>query len=79
MGLRLRMTNTRIESKGLYSEYVIIDSETGETIRPAAVTPELEKFLQTVEIDLSDYFHIVEMKKQNPAFAKLINTFNLVS
>jgi len=55
----------------------IIDGVSGNILKPAKITPELLELFKTVEIELSDYMKIAELKKNNPAFMKLVNTFNL--
>lgn len=78
MSTRLIFKEISIENdKIVVSKASIIDAESGEEIRIAKPTLELISLLSIVEIELDDYFHIQEMKKKNPNFTKLINTFKL--
>ena len=55
----------------------VVAGETGESLRVAKITPELLELFHHVEIDVTDYMKVQELIKANPAFFKLVNTFNL--
>lgn len=56
----------------------IIAGDSGEVLRVAKITPELLDLFMHIEIDVTDYMKVQEAIKSNSAFAKLVNTFNLV-
>jgi hypothetical protein len=53
----------------------LIDSETGESLRIAKITPELVTLLKSIEIDVELYSKI----KDNKKLMYLIKTFNLIT
>ena len=79
------MSNTRLSLKEieltpdgiLIRSVEIIDSISGETIRPAKLTEELCGLLKIVEIDIDTFFEIQQAKEKHPGFTKLIDTFKL--
>ena len=76
--LRLIIKTIEVTESGLLIRSMeIIDSETGETVKPTKLTPELAEYLKMIEIDVSGYFEAIEMKKKNPNFTKLCDTFKL--
>lgn len=75
---RLIIKTAEITPEGiLIRSMEIIDGESGENLRIATLTPELLDFLKLLEFSVDDYFKVQEMKKNNPSFTKLIDTFNL--
>jgi hypothetical protein len=79
MSARLSFSDPQITDQGglLIPEIYVIDTETGEKLRIAKITPELVDYLKMIEIDVSDYFTAQEMKKKNTAFTKLCKEFRL--
>ena len=75
---RLVIKTAEITPEGiLIRSMEIIDGESGENIKIAKLTPELLEYLKLIEISVDDYFKVQEMKKKNPAFTKLCETFKL--
>jgi len=78
MSLRLIFKNITATEKGFTCESVaVIDSESGETLRIAKITPELISFLEHIEIDVTNYFTFAKMCEKNPNLKKLTDTFKL--
>lgn len=78
--IRLSLKNITIVNNSVSIGLVnIIDTENGEIIKVAKMTPELCKFLESVEIDIDAWYQIERMKNKNPNFTVLINTFNLTT
>ena len=79
MSARLKISEAEINPEGelLITQVSVIDTLSGETLRVAKITPELVSFLKMVEIDVSDFFKIQDMKRKNPNFTKLIETYQL--
>ena len=76
--IRLTITEAHITSTGLLiKSMAVIDTVSGKTLKIANITPELLDFLMMVEIDCTNFLHIQEMKKKNPALTKLIDSFKL--
>lgn len=76
--VRLVITEASIVETGiLISKMSVIDGVSGEVLKIAKLTPELLYFLKMVEIDLTDFMNVQEMKAKNPAFTKLVETFKL--
>jgi len=81
------MSNTRLIFKTveltpdgiLIRSIEILDAISGETIRPANLTPELCNLIKVVEIDIDAFFEIEQLKKKNKTVHKLIKTFKLYS
>lgn len=61
----------------LIKKCAILDGVSGQELRIAKLTPELMNMFKSIEIGLDDYVKVLEMKKINPNFMKLINKFNL--
>lgn len=62
----------------LITKMSIIDKNTGEVKKIAKITPELLKFLKSIEIDLTDYIYFIKMQDKNPALKKMVTSFNLI-
>lgn len=77
--MKLIPKETQITPEGeiIIKKFAIIDNVSGEEIRIAKVTPELELLIQCIEIDITDYLVFQEMQKKNSNITKLVNTFNL--
>lgn len=79
------MSNTRliIKTAELTKEGIlirsmeVIDADTGETSRIAKLTPELLDYLKLIEVDVSKYFKILDMKRKNENLTQLCETFKL--
>ena len=77
---RLTIKTIELTDEGILIRSMgVIDGNTGEELRIAELTPELTTFLKMVEIDVTKYFQILKMKKKNPNFKNLIDTFNLTT
>jgi hypothetical protein len=78
--LKLIIKSSELTPEGviLINSFSIIDSSTGDEIRIAKITPELHVFLQSCEIDISDYSTFISMKEKNPVLKKLVTDFNLI-
>jgi hypothetical protein len=77
---RLRITELSLQDgRIVISSMSVIDTDTGADLRIAKITPELVDFLKHVEIDLTLYMQIEQLKKINPDIKKLIGTFALTT
>ena len=75
---RLTFRNLTATTNGvLIGKIELIDTDSGEVLRVANTTPELLRFIESVEIDLDTWVEITKMQEKNPAFKKLIHTLKL--
>lgn len=75
---RLIIKQAKLTDEGILIRTIeIIDSISGEIVKITKLTPELLEFIKMIEIDIDYYFDIQEMKKKNPNFRKLIQSFKL--
>jgi hypothetical protein len=75
---RLVIKTAEITPEGLLIRSMeVIDGATGENLRIANLTPELLEFLKMIEIDVTKYFKVMEMKRKNPNLTQLADTFKL--
>lgn len=75
---RLAITSIELTTDGiLIRSMEVIDGVTGERLKIAKLNNELTEFLKVLEIDVTDFMKVQDMKKKNPAFAKLADTFKL--
>jgi hypothetical protein len=75
---RLALTNIELTEDGIFIRSVeVIDSISGERLRPCKLTQELANFLKILEIDTDAFFQVQELQKKNPTITKLIDTFKL--
>ena len=75
--IKLKTKNSEIKDGKLVTGFAIIDGISGEELRIAKVNPELKMLIDSVEIDITDFMHWLEMKKKNSNLAKLVKVFNL--
>lgn len=73
-----KITEITLEGELLIKKFAIIDGETGEELRIAKVTPELEKLIKSIEIDITNYMNFIHIKEKNSNFMKLVSDFNLI-
>lgn len=75
---RLAITDAKIDNgKIIITKMSIIETETGKVSRIASITPELLDFFKRIEIDLTLWMQLEELKEKNPDVKKLISTFGL--
>ena len=78
MSYRLQITDISATDDGiLIKKMQIIDSDTGDIIRIAKLTPQLAELLKQVEIDTTLIMLLDSMKEKNPSITKLVDTFRL--
>jgi len=75
--MRLKIKEIVINDKSLLIKKMIIVDDDNNEVKEVEFNNELIKFLKCLEININDYFSIMEMKKKNPEFTKLINNFEL--
>jgi hypothetical protein len=76
--VRLTITSIELTPDGiLIRSMEVIDGVTGERLKIAKLNNELTEFLKVLEIDVTDFMKVQDMKKKNPSFAKLADTFKL--
>lgn len=56
----------------------VIDRVSGKVLKEAKINDDALKLLQSVEINITDYFNFLKMSEKNPNLKKLVNNFNLI-
>jgi len=75
---RLTLKEIELTPDGILIRSVeIIDSISGETIRPANLNQELCDLIKIIEIDIDAFFEVQKAKEKNENFTKLVDTFKL--
>ena len=70
--------DAEITSDGiLIKKMEVIECISGQTLKISKLNQELVDYLKMIEIDVTNYFDAIELKKKNPSFTKLCEKFKL--
>jgi hypothetical protein len=75
----LRITESELQTSGelLIKQMSLFDKASGELLRIAKITPQLQNYLQGVDFETEKLLNYIEMSKKNPSLRELVSNFNL--